>query len=259
MNSFWQQILLALGMTLVLPVLVLAQDSNDESGTTHPDVALTGNVTITSDYRFRGITQSSRQIAVQGGFDIVPVGNWFAGVWLSSIDGASNAETNVYAGFGGQFGSSFEYDVRYIYYHYPETKDYWEISSSISKSGYLKAGKDKAKTINTNLTLGLVASHNYFGATGGFFYPSVDFSFDITKYVVMDLHFGYNAFTRDAPGFFADDTNAYSDWSIGVTTEAINNAFWTVALVGTDVSKETCWGEANWCSTKVVLSLAKEF
>lgn len=259
MNEYCFKLFLTLCITLTLPIAGFAQGSDDESDSVGSNIVLTGNVAVTSDYRFRGITQTERQIAVQGGFDIVPEGNWFAGIWASSLAGSSATETDLYAGFGGQFGSSFEYDVRYTYYHYPQTKDYWELSSSISKSGFIKAGKDKSKTINTNLTLSLTGSHNYFGATGGFLYPTIDFSFDLTKYVVMDLHFGYNIFTRSAPGFFDDDTNSYSDWSIGVTTEAVNNAFWTVALVGTDVSDQACYGQKNWCSAKLVLSMSKEF
>ena len=238
-----------------LPALAQEEESA-QKGTTHPNISLQGNIAITSDYRFRGISQTSRQIAVQGGFDIVPSDKWFVGLWVSSLDGASNAETDVYGGFGGEIKNGFSYDVRFIYYHYPETKDYWEVSSSISKAGYIKAGKEKNKTINTNLTLGLVASHNYFASTGGFLYPNLTFSFDLAEHVSMDLHFGFNYFTRSNPGFFTDSTRSYSDWSIGVTTEAINNAFWTVAIVGTDVNDETCGGP-NLCAPKLVLTLAK--
>src|SRR6185295_4499979 len=45
----------------------------------------TANISLTTDYRFRGISQSDRDAAVQGGFDFAQNG-WFAGVWASSVD-----------------------------------------------------------------------------------------------------------------------------------------------------------------------------
>lgn len=87
------------------------------------------NVAITSDYVFRGISQSDEHPAVQGGFD-VSWGQFYAGVWGSSIDfGAVNGrsiadvELDVYAGWKRQWTDRFETDLGVIYYMYPDAFD----------------------------------------------------------------------------------------------------------------------------------------
>jgi uncharacterized protein (TIGR02001 family) len=91
------------------------------------------NVGLYSQYVFRGLTQTDRDPAVQGGFDYTynfGSNNFYAGTWLSNIswlkDGggysSSSLENDWYAGFKGAIGASdFSYDVGYLYYYYPGT------------------------------------------------------------------------------------------------------------------------------------------
>ena len=59
----------------------------------------TANVGLTTDYVFRGISQTNEEAAVQGGVDFT-CGKFYAGVWGSSIDfGERHAEIDIYAGF----------------------------------------------------------------------------------------------------------------------------------------------------------------
>jgi uncharacterized protein (TIGR02001 family) len=77
------------------------------------------NVGLTSDYVFRGISQSNQEAAVQGGVDFT-CGNWYVGVWGSSINFGleGTAEVDVYAGYKTTFGR-FAVDLGVIYYAYP--------------------------------------------------------------------------------------------------------------------------------------------
>ena len=50
------------------------------------DWALSGNLGVVSDYRFRGYSLSDEQPAVQGGLDATHADGWYAGVWASTID-----------------------------------------------------------------------------------------------------------------------------------------------------------------------------
>jgi uncharacterized protein (TIGR02001 family) len=91
----------------------------------------TGNVAVVSDYLFRGISQTHGKPAIQGGFDYAHSSGLYAGVWGSSISWVSDAqntsvptEIDVYGGFKNTFGGGdFNYDVGFITYNYPGTKD----------------------------------------------------------------------------------------------------------------------------------------
>lgn len=83
---------------------------------------VTGNVSVVSNYFFRGITQTDDGAAIQGGFDFADDSGFYSGVWLSNVDfgGKEDAEVDLYAGYGGTFGDSgVSWDVGAIYYLYP--------------------------------------------------------------------------------------------------------------------------------------------
>ena len=72
---------------------------------TSPALAIDGlaaNGAITTDYVFRGITQSAKRPAVQAGLDYRLVDSGFAvGTWVSSIDfgDGSNLEWDLFADY----------------------------------------------------------------------------------------------------------------------------------------------------------------
>ena len=51
---------------------------------------ISGNVALTTDYRFRGISQSDEELAIQGGFDAEFGPGFYIGTWGSSVDFDSN-------------------------------------------------------------------------------------------------------------------------------------------------------------------------
>ena len=82
---------------------------------------LSANVALTTDYVFRGISQSEEGAAIQGGFDAT-YKMFYAGVWASSIDFASNTEIDIYAGLKRKWRNT-EFDLGVIYYAYPDADD----------------------------------------------------------------------------------------------------------------------------------------
>jgi uncharacterized protein (TIGR02001 family) len=102
---------------------------------------ISGNVALTTDYRFRGISQTDEDIAVQGGFDAEFGPGFYVGMWGSSVDfdcndidvpaghpdvdGACSGfdgslELDYYGGWSSSIGDTdFGIDVGYIYYDYP--------------------------------------------------------------------------------------------------------------------------------------------
>jgi len=85
---------------------------------------VSANLAITSNYVWRGMTQSANSPAVQGGIDLGYKG-FYLGTWGSNVefgDTANNLEADFYAGYKYSF-SGVEFDIGYIYYAYPNESD----------------------------------------------------------------------------------------------------------------------------------------
>ena len=108
-----------------LPTVVRAADEPP------PEHTFTSNVTLASEYIYRGIGQTNRKPAVQGGFDYAHSSGFYLGTWASNIswlsdvppnaDGKTNSsslEWDFYGGFKGSAGD-FGYDVGLLQYYYP--------------------------------------------------------------------------------------------------------------------------------------------
>ena len=85
------------------------------------------NVALTSDYRYRGISQSRLKPAVSAGADYAHASGFYAGTWLTSIQWIKDAggdapmEWDVYGGYKGTAGP-IGYDVGLLHYNYPRHK-----------------------------------------------------------------------------------------------------------------------------------------
>ena len=88
------------------------------------------NVGVTSNYTFRGITQTDDKPAVQGGLDYSHDSGLYAGTWVSNIDftpeanaaEGSGAEIDVYGGIKRELKGGLSYDMGVIDYTYPSKK-----------------------------------------------------------------------------------------------------------------------------------------
>jgi uncharacterized protein (TIGR02001 family) len=193
------------------------------------------NAALTSDYKFRGISQSDEDPAIQGGFDLAHESGFYIGTWASSVDfggnGFGSIELDVYAGFGGDIGDTdFSYDVGVLYYAYPGDDlegpgpgegDYLEFYGSV-------AWKD--------LTVGVAYSDDYYLESDEFFYVYADYSFALPADISLDLHVGYNSLEEDG-GFLSSDEDGYTDFSVGLTKSFMAVDF-TLAYVGTDLDDD---------------------
>lgn len=86
------------------------------------DVTVTGSVALVTDYRFRGLSLSGGDFAVQGSVNVNHSSGFYAGAWASSLEDSpvyGNAELDVYAGWTGEIASGVTADVGLLYYVYP--------------------------------------------------------------------------------------------------------------------------------------------
>ncbi|MES1201383.1 MAG: TorF family putative porin [Pseudomonadota bacterium] len=94
------------------------------SGVAHAETTVSGNVAFTSDYVWRGLSQSGNDFAVQGGAD-ASIDEFYVGTWASSVDfgtGGSNTELDLYAGWKPTTGP-VSWDFGAIGYFYAGSTD----------------------------------------------------------------------------------------------------------------------------------------
>lgn len=218
-------------------------------------IEVSGNVALTSDYRFRGISQSDESPAIQGGFDVTFSPGFYIGTWGSSVDfdvnqaGNEDAadgslELDYYAGWAGSIGDSgFGIDVGYIYYDYPGDEgglgDYQEVYAGVSYN---------------ELSVQVNYSDDYYGSTDDFWYVSGDYSFPLTDDLTIGLHAGYNILEENA-GFLSSDADDYYDYSVSVTY-GWGGVDFSLAVVGTDLDEKDLFG-SDWGDDSAVFTISK--
>ena len=96
------------------------------AGTAAAEGEWSGNVALSTDYVWRGVSQSNEDMAISGGFDYAN-GIFYAGTWASNIDfedgSDSNVELDLYAGVASEFSNGVSWDLGVIYYSYPDSDD----------------------------------------------------------------------------------------------------------------------------------------
>ena len=212
-----------------------------------------GNVALVTDYRFRGISQSNDNPAVQGGFDYSWENGIYIGTWgsvvdfdLSTADGGLNGslELDYYVGWSSNIGDSdFGIDVGYIYYDYPGDEgvegDYQEVYLGFS-------WKDLGVSINY--------SDDYYAESGSFYYLSGDYSWSINDTFSMDFHVGLNEF--DDKDVFLSDGDSYVDYLIGVNAEWLS-VTWSLQYIGTDLDGDEYFDLDDLVDDTVVFGISK--
>ncbi len=208
-------------------------------------VEISGNVALASDYVYRGISQTSENPAIQGGFDIEGENGLYVGVWASNVDFDGSIEIDVYAGYAGSFSEEVEYDIGILRYEYPDDAQGGAPDSSFNE---------------------VYASVSYKGATLGFAYsPDFFFESDKATYVYLDYELGLpNDFTLSF--HYADqsiDDNAafgtpdYAEYSVGVS-KTIADIDFALTWHDTDLSGTECFGGPDdICEARVVFGLSK--
>jgi uncharacterized protein (TIGR02001 family) len=216
--------ILALSLA-ALSVPALAQGKKPE-----PEYTISGNFGLTSDYRFRGISQSNGKPAIQGGIDFAHKSGFYLGNWNSSISewaagGSSGIEMDFYGGYKTDLlGVALDFGA--IQYYYPNgnsplnynyggtTKNVFDTREAYVGLGY---GPFSLKTSYT-------FSDNYFGLgkTGdrtvttdakGTLYYDLSFVYEVATKTNIKAHVGM----LDIASPVAGGTKSITDSSIGIT------------------------------------------
>lgn len=199
---------------LALLTLAAAAQANDAPAAS--DYALTANITLASQYRYRGLMQTNNKPAVQGGFDLAHASGFYLGNWNSSIswlndshsDVSAPVEMDFYGGYKGNLAQGVPVDLGVLQYYYPG--DY--------PSGYTSPD-------TTELYAGVgygpvmfkysIAMTNLFGFADSKYSQYFDLSgnFDTGVWgLAFNAHIGRQN-VRNV------DNGSYTDWKLGLTKD----------------------------------------
>ena len=107
-------------------------------GITSPNIVhaqTSANFGLASNYLWRGITQSNKNIAASAGLDYTADLGFYLGTWASTLSGGSY-ELDLYAGFSTEI-EGVNYDIGLISYQYPNDNDYFnEAYVSVGQAGF---------------------------------------------------------------------------------------------------------------------------
>jgi uncharacterized protein (TIGR02001 family) len=249
--------ILATAVLAALPLLATGSAFAEEAA----DNPVVANVSLVSDYAYRGISQTDEKMALQGGFDYAHSSGLYVGVWGSNVswirdseDAARDAgasfksshnslEVDVYGGYKGTIGD-FGYDVGLLQYVYPGryTKT-WR--TSVAKrpdtlEGYVGLSY-KFLTFKYSH-----AFTNLFGApdSDGSKYLDLSAAYEIADGWTLNAHFGRQV--------IAGPAESYNDWKLGVT-KAIAGVTLGLHYVDTDIN------HVDIAEPRVIFSVAKSF
>lgn len=229
-------------ITKLLAFSILASTATfsmaEENTRSNLGFTLSGSAALTSDYRFRGITQTSSDPAVQAGFTLAHQSGLYAGVWGSNVDfgeGSPHLELDPYIGYSTEL-SSFAgkpiLDVGLWYYNYPSASDlnWLEAYGKLTFKNALVEGDSILTNINyTNDYAGLEADSWYINA--GYSVP-----FGATGFGGV-ANVGYTVVTDDDKYAFNGGDDSYVDWKVGVTyvPKSIPTLTAELAAIGTNI------------------------
>jgi uncharacterized protein (TIGR02001 family) len=220
---------------------------------------VTANVSLVSDYRFRGITQTNYQPAIQGGFDYAHESGLYIGNWNSTINWVSNTtnngikaplEMNFYGGFKKELiAPGFASDFGVLQYYYNQT-----------------GGNYNGMMLNPNTTE-IYAAQNYtfgplsgfgkvnYGLTNIFGIPNSTGSYylDLTSNLdtgfwglSLNGHIGYQYVAgqpvSSGPLLQGQNNLSYTDWKLGVTKDFGGGLSLAASYVSTNANP-------NWWNT----------
>jgi uncharacterized protein (TIGR02001 family) len=204
----------AVAASLLLSVCVL--------GAGHARAEVSGSLTLTSDYLFRGISQSGEEPALQGGVEYASDAGFYAGAWGSSISWLSDADPDVssqveidgYLGYRGSFGDTgLGYDIGALYYWYP---------------GDYPAGFTDPDTTEVYLGLGygLFSAKYSYAVTDLFGLPDSDGSGALDVAANWEFVPGWTLNAAVGKQWVSgyDDSADYAYWKLGAT-RAFDNGF----------------------------------
>lgn len=225
------------------------------------------NVGVTTDYIFRGITQTQHDAAISGGVDYSHANGLYAGAWLSTQKWVSDSfpatpyksdsdlELDLYGGYKGSMGD-IGYDIGLIHYYYPGDKFAGSITPDTTEvyvAGTWKMLTLKYSHVTSDYFIGWSGAAA--AKTSGSNYLELNATHDLGDGWGLLGHIGHQKVKHDDFNFAS-----YSDWKIGVTKDV---GFGVVTAAYSDTNAKDIaygnWNGENVAKGVLALSFSKSF
>ena len=217
---------------------------------------LSGNVSATTDYRFRGISQTQRSAAVQGGFDYASKGGFYVGNWNSNVSSlaytdSTGLESDIYGGYKTEIAKGITLDVGSYNYMYSRAHGHFNSASNTNEI-YAGVGVGPA-VFKYSQSMG-----EYFGVANSknSKYVQADVNQAIAGKLTANAHIGRTLIQNN-------ESKNYTDIKLGVTYNVAgldvgahyhtNTAFGSTAKTANTINGQQLYKDA------LVVSVAKSF
>lgn len=261
-----KKLLLAAAISAVFAGSVSAADASPHT--------FTGNLTVATDYRFRGISQTFKQPTVQGGFDYSHSSGFYLGNWNSNVSGNSymngaGIEMDFYGGYKFEPVKDLGMDVGFLYYYYPSASigttrvkyNNGEIYVAASYKWFsAKYSHGVTDFFGLNATTAPVYAFSALtpsGGSKGSSYLDLNANFEIAEKTTLNLHVGRQTVKNYG-------ALSYTDYKLGIARE-FSFATLGAAIVATNADKNL-WKVTNGAgdtkelgTATLVLSISKTF
>lgn len=213
------------------------------------------NVALTSEYFYRGLSQTDDAPALQGGFDynfdVAKGVGAYLGVWGSNVDfneGAgvdgATVEVDIYGGFSGAVGSTgLGWDMGFIYYAYPGAAgsldyDFVEVQGALSYDfGFASS------------SLSLNYSPDFFGGSGAAWYTKLGVGVPVGRKLDLAAYLARQDIEKEDVYGQPD----YWEWNLSATVNLAGFDL-TVAYTATDIA-----GNPDGADDMVLFTVSRSF
>lgn len=207
------------------------------------DHSTSASVALSTDYIWRGYSQTDKELAISGSFDYGHSSGFYAGAWGSNVDFAINdeqahMELDLYAGFGSDIGDSgISYDLGVLRYIYPGTDggDWNEVYGSLSYSFF---------------SAGVAHSGDVYGSGETGTYYTLGFDYDLPAGIALSAGAGFYDYDDDV----SDDD--HTDYRIGVSKEMAGFGF-DLTYSGMDSDGKDAYEDGDLGDSRLVFTISK--
>ncbi|MBO1073604.1 TorF family putative porin [Roseomonas marmotae] len=241
-------------VTLSLVTLGLSRPAAAQMALGDSGLTLTLTPAASTDYLFRGISQTRNRPAIQGTVDLQHDSGFYVGAFATNVAFPglnARQELDLMAGYRFEAaGASF--DLGAVYYAYPG----YDKPPGGFQLDYVEAVLKASYTVAPVKLLATAAySPNFYFRTGDAFYLEGGADVALPAGFTLSGRLGRQWIDRNAR-YGAPD---YATWSVAVSREVIAGFTLSVGYYDTDLSKGECFGGTKFCDARAMVTLSRAF
>lgn len=216
--------------TTIAILLLTLLFSADRISCAEESSPFSGSATFTTDYIFRGLSQTDENPAVQADFGYAHPLGFYLGAWGSSVDESisdGNVEIDLYGGYSRELFKNFTVDAGVIYYWYPGDNDDPEVDFVEGHVGAAYAFSELP--LSPELGAGFNYSPDFYGEDGDAYYVNGTLGLTLPYKFGLGFEVGYQDVeggetTGNGAGLNGGNGFDYVFWKVGLSREVLGFA-----------------------------------